>query len=111
MMDEARRKAELKKEKKTNRIFAYAAKMSGIGVGLFLLAFIGPLISDAESGTGLQDLFMKYGLIMMGYTAIMIVTFLFIRKYIFFMHSLMQWLILPGVAVMFVFEAYEILTG
>lgn len=103
--------AEVKREKKANKIFFGVAKMAGVTVGLFILSLIAPLIYDAGATSAMQGLFNKYGLLMMLYIGVMVFTFLFLRKNIVTVNILMRYLYLPSVAIMFVYEAYNIMTG
>lgn len=103
---------DLKEEKdlKARRIFIKAAGVTGIGFGLFFVALIAPLIHNAPQTFDMQMLFVKYGLLIMAYTAAMVVTFIMMRKYMGVMNVLMQWVYLPTIVVLFGMEAYGIIT-
>ncbi|HPD83209.1 MAG: hypothetical protein R3D88_00800 [Alphaproteobacteria bacterium] len=103
--------AEIRKEKKAAKIFKNTALMGGIGFGLFVLSFIAPLIYRASTTGDMQDIFIKYGLYMMAYVGVMLVTFIFMRGYIFFINGLMQYLVLPTVAILFAMDIYNVIAG
>lgn len=98
------------KGKKAVKLFFKAAGVTGIGIGLFLLALIAPLINNSPATFDMQALFMKYGLLLMLYTGAVVFTFIAMRKMMVPMHLFMQWVYLPTLAIMFGLEAYEILT-
>ena len=99
---------ELDQEKKAQKIFYKTAQVGGVGVGLFVLSLIAPLIDNSDLTGSMQGLFVKYGLIVFAYIFVMLAVFLFMRSKIFFVNGLMQWLILPGLAIGFAYEAYKI---
>ncbi len=103
--------AEVKKEKKAAKIFFGVAKLAGVTVGLFILALIAPLIHEADTTSEMQGLFNKYGFLMMFHIAVIVFTFIFMRNSIVAVHRIMQFLYLPSVTIMFLYEAYGIMTG
>lgn len=94
-------------EKKAKKVFFSVAKTTGLGVGLFILALIAPMISESVNGEALRQVFIKYGAIIMIYAVIMVSVYLFMRKQIMPLHMAMQWVILPSVAVMFLMDGYQ----
>ncbi len=98
------------KEKKATRIFYSVAIMSGVAIGMFALSMIFPFIYESSATNAMQALFTKYGVLLIIYCLVMIVIFMYMRKHVLWMHTLMQFAYLPTVALMFGMEAYEILT-
>lgn len=95
--------------KKAKRVFHKAAGVTGMGLGLFLLAAIGPMIYSGEETPAMQALFFKYGAMTLVYSAVMIGVFLFMRKFMVPTHVFMQWVYLPTLVILFGLEAYEII--
>lgn len=95
------------KEKKALKIFFSSGRYAGVAVGLLLLSLLSPVLGNGGLGDALAGVFSQYAFYMFGYIAIMVVTYLFVRKYIFFMNGVMQWLVLPTIAILFVMDGYE----
>jgi len=94
-------------EKKAKKVFFSVAKTTGLGIGLIILAYIAPFISESINGEALRRVFFKYAVIIMIYAVIMVGTYMFFRKQIFPLHIAMQWVILPTVAIMFLMDGYN----
>lgn len=91
MYDE--RKAELKKEKKTGRILKKSAWAAGLGIGLILLKFlIVPLIGANEQA---EKALVIFGWCLIAYGALMVLTFVFLRNFIFKINFVLSWIVLP----------------
>ncbi|MAZ76129.1 MAG: hypothetical protein CMH31_02380 [Micavibrio sp.] len=100
-----------KQEKQAKKIFYRTANIGGIGVGMFILSLIAPLINNVGITGDFQALFVKYGLICIGYVVLMIVFFVFMRKQIMALNIFMQWIVLPTIAILFAMDAYGLFTG
>ncbi len=103
--------AEIKREKKAAKVFRKTALLGGVGMGLFLLSLIAPLIYKSDITGDMQGLFVKYGVYLMAYVGIMVLTFVFVRGKIFLVNGVMQYVVLPTVAILFAMDAYNIITG
>ena len=101
----------LEREKKATKIFYRTARIAGYGAGCFVLALVMPLINKTDITGALQDLFVKYGIFAMACAVLMLVTYLFIRKHIFTMHFIMQWVILPSIAIALALDVYGVMTN
>ena len=102
---------EIRREKKAVKIFKNTALMAGIGVGLFVLSLIAPMIYQGEGTNEMQVMFRKYGAYIVAYVAAMVLTFMFMRKHIFVVNGIMQYVVLPTVAILFALDAYNIISG
>lgn len=89
-------KAELKKEKKVKRLLKKSAWSVGLGVGLLLLKFIiVPMLGIGETEAGAVTAF---AWLLVFYGAAIILSFVFLRKFIFKINIVMSWVVLPVLA-------------
>ncbi len=103
--------AEIRKEKKAEKIFKKTALTGGMGLGLFLLSFIVPLMYQSDTTDAMQSMFQKYGLYLILYVAAIVLTYVFQRKSIFFVDGLMRFIVLPTLLILFAIDAYDIIVG
>ncbi len=86
-------KQERKKEKKIGRIMRNGVLSAGIGVGLFFLRFlVTPFLGDNEEA---QTALFIFSLCLMGYGALLILTFIFKRDWLFKINLVLTWLVFP----------------
>jgi hypothetical protein len=96
-------------EGKARQIFYRAAGITGIGIGLFFVALIAPLIHNSADTFAMQAVFVKYGLLVLVYTGVMLATYYLMRKWMVRTNFFMQLIYLPTLVLMFGLETYEIL--
>ncbi len=89
-------KAELKKEKKIKRLLKKSAWSVGLGVGLLLLKLIVvPLIGIGKTE---QGALLAFAWLFIFYGASIILSYVFLRKFLFKINILMSWIVLPLLA-------------
>ena len=95
-------KRQRKREKKTKRLLRKSACAAGVGLGLFLLRFlIAPFIGNNEQAnaalTGISLCLIAYG-------ALIIVTFVAKKDWLFKADILLSWVIIPVIVLKFVLD-------
>ena len=96
-------KAELKIEKKTKKLMKKSAWAAGLGIGLLLLKFlVTPFIGDNEQA---QKALFIFGWCLVAYGAITVLSFMFLKKFMFKINMLMTWVIMPMIFVKLLMSA------
>ncbi len=84
---------ELKRHKKEQKILFSSALTGGVGVGLFLLRFfVIPYLGENELA---QNVIVFFAFALMGYTGIIVLTFMFARRWLMQVQFLLTWVALP----------------
>jgi hypothetical protein len=93
---------EQKKEKKIKRLLRKSAYAVGIGIGFFLLRFlIAPFIGDNEQANAAITII---SLCLVAYGTLMIVTFIFKKDWFVKVDILLNWIIIPIIALKFIVD-------
>jgi len=86
-------KAELKQEKKTKRLLLKSAAAAGLGLGLLLLKFlIVPFLGDDPEA---ENALAAFGWCLIGYGAVIVLSFIFLKKHVFKVNLLLSYVVLP----------------
>lgn len=86
-------KAERRKEKKIRRILKKSAWAMGLGVGFLLLKFlVVPFIGDNEQAEKALGVF---SWCLIAYGLVIILTFMFLRDFLFKVNIALSWVVLP----------------
>lgn len=96
-LEKQKLKAEIKQEKKTKRLLKKSAWAIGGGIGLIVIKLlITPFIGDSPE---IEANMVKAGLCLAGYGLAVILSFVFLRKFLFKIDLLLTWIILPLIAL------------
>lgn len=96
-------KAELKQEKKQKRLFIKSAWAAGLGFGLLLLKFaIVPFLGENEQA---EKALVIFAWCLIGYSAAIVLSYLFMRKHVFKVNLLLTWVVMPLIFVKLLTDA------
>ena len=98
---------EEEQEKKALKIFFSSGHFTGIAVGLVLLVLLAPVLGRGGLGDALAEVFMRYGVYLFAYVALMMAVYVFMRKQIFDVNVFMRWIVLSTLAVLFCLDGYN----
>ena len=98
---------EEEQEKIAFKIFFSSGHFTGIAVGLVLLALLAPVLGRGGLGDALAEVFMRYGVYLFAYVALMMAVYVFMRKQIFDVNVFMRWIVLSTLAVLFCLDGYN----
>jgi len=88
-------KAERKKEKKISNIMWRSIGAAGIGLGLLIMKLlVAPFIGDNPA---IENAITTFSLALIGFGGLMIVLFIFKKKWLPSAYLLMLWLVLPAI--------------
>ncbi len=97
-------KAELKKEKKINKLLKKSAWAIGAGIGMVLLKFlVAPFLGDNENAEKALGIL---GWCLVAYGATIVLSFVFLRKFLFKVNLLLTWVVMPVIFLKLFMDAF-----